>query len=89
VLYSVSRDKDVGGVTLAATPEATRRALVANGPVSVAPVDDEDVRNYAAVVDEFSIHDGTVVASHRAGETDAILTTDGAIRDADVDTVWE
>jgi len=89
VLYSVSRDKDVRGVTLTGTPEDARQALVGNGPVSVAPVDDAEMIEYAQLVDEFSIHDGLVVASHRAQDTDAILTTDGAIHDAGYDTLWE
>ena len=89
VLYSVSRDKDIRGITLTGTPEDARQALVGNGPVSVAPVDDAEVVEYTRLVDEFSIHDGLIVASHRARDTDAILTTDGAIRDAGYETVWE
>ena len=89
VLYSVSRDKDVRGVTLTGTPEDARQALVGNGPVSVAPIDDAEMVEYAQLVDEFSIHDGLIVASHRAQDTDAILTTDGAIRDAGYETAWE
>lgn len=89
VLYSVSRDKDVRGVSLTGTPEDARQALVGNGPVSVAPIDDAELVEYAQPVDEFSIHDGLIVASHRAQNTDAILTTDGAVRDAGYETVWE
>ena len=89
VLYSVSRDKDVRGVTLTGTPKDARQALVGNGPVSVAPIDDAEMVEYAQLVDEFSIHDGLIVASHRAQDTDAILTTDGAISDAGYNTVWE
>ena len=89
VLYSVSRDKDVRGITLTGTPEDARQALVGNGPVSVAPVDEPELATYAQLLDEFSIHDGLIVASHHARETDAILTTDGVIRDAGYDTIWE
>ena len=89
VLYAVSRDKNVRGTTLSATPEAVRRELIGNGPVSVAPVDDEELAEYARLVDEFSIHDGLIVASHRARDTDTIVTTDGVIRDAGYETVWE
>jgi predicted nucleic acid-binding protein len=88
VLYSVSRDKDVRGVTLTGTPEDARQALVGNGPISVTPVNDAELVEYAQLVDEFSIHDGLIVASHRAQETDAILTTDGVIRDAGYETIW-
>jgi hypothetical protein len=89
VLYSVSRDKEVRGITLTGSPEDAREALVGSGPVSVAPVDDPELVEYAAVVDEFSIHDGLIVASHRARDTDAIITTDGAINDAEYSTLWD
>jgi hypothetical protein len=63
--------------------------LVGNGPVSVAPVDDAEMVEYARIVDEFGIHDGVIVASHRVQDTDAITTSDGAIRDSEVATVWD
>lgn len=88
VLYSVSRDKDVRGVTLRGTPEEARGALVGNGPISVAPVSDKELAEYAQIVDEFTIHDALIVASHLAQETDAIITTDGTVREGGFETVW-
>ncbi len=88
VLYSVSRDKDVRGVTLDGTPEDARRALIEDGPVSLSPVDGDVLVEYASLVNEFNIHDGLVVASHRARGTDAIITTDGTIHDAGIETIW-
>lgn len=88
VLYSVSQDKDVRGVTLTGTPEDARQALLVNGPVSVAPVGDPELVEYTQVVNEFSIHDALIVASHRANETDAIITTDGVLGDTGIETIW-
>lgn len=88
VLYSVSRDKDVRGVTLSGTPDDTYRELVDNGPVSVAPVEATVLGEYTRLVEAFSIHNGLIVASHRAQGTDAIVTTDGVIADAGYETVW-
>ncbi|QCC48219.1 zinc-binding metallopeptidase family protein [Halobellus limi] len=88
VLYSVSRDKNVRGVTLTGTPEDARRALIGNGPISVASVDDDELTEYAAVVGEFSIHDALIVAIHRARGTDAIITADGVIRNAGYEVLW-
>lgn len=88
VFYSVSRDKDVRGVTLTGTPEDARQALVGNGPISVAPVADEELAIYTGIASEFSLHDGLIVASHRARETDAIITMDGKLSDAEVRTIW-
>lgn len=89
VLYSVSRDKDVRGITLTGRPADARQALVEEGPVSVAPVDDAALVEYAQVVGDFSIHDGLIVASHRAQETTAVITSDGTISDAGYETVWD
>lgn len=89
VLYSVSRDKNVRGITLTGTPEETRRALVGDGPISLASVNDAELVEYATIVDEFSIHDGMIVASHRAQETDAIITSDKEIRGTGIETVWD
>lgn len=89
VLYSVSRDKDVRGITLTGTPDDARQALIGNGPVSLAAIDAVELGEYAQIVAEFSIHDGLIVASHRAQDTDAIITTDGVIADADYTTVWD
>lgn len=88
VLYSVSRDKDIRGITLTGTPEDARQALVETGPITVAPVDEAELREYAQIVAELSIHDALIVGSHRARETTAILTTDGVIREAGYETVW-
>lgn len=89
VLYAVSRDKDVRGVRLAGSPEEARQALLANGPVSVARVAEQELSEYARLVAEFSIHDGLIVASHVAQETDAVITSDDAIEAAGVSTIWQ
>ena len=88
VLYAVSRDKDVRGVQLTGTADDVRQALLANGPVALAPVGEAELTTYSQVIDEYSIHDGLVVASHRARETDAIITSDTVLQDATVTTVW-
>jgi hypothetical protein len=88
VLYSVSRDKNVRGITLSGTPEQARSALVRDGPVALASIDDAELVEYAGLTETFSIHDGLVVASHRARDTEAIITPDGVIADSGYETVW-
>ena len=88
VLYAVSRDKDVRGVTLTGTPDEARQALLDNGPVMLASIEDAELTEYALVIDELSIHDTLIVASHKTRETDAIITSDGVIADAGYETVW-
>ena len=87
-LYSVSRDKDVRGVTLSGTPEKARRTLLGSGPISLVPVETTEITEYARVVDRFSIYDAVIVASHRARNTKAVLTTDTVIEDAGIETIW-
>jgi hypothetical protein len=89
VLYAVSRDKNVRGIALSGTPNEARRALIENGPITVAPVDDEELAEYARIVDEFTIHDALIVASHRARQTDGIITTDDSIAQAGYDVLWK
>lgn len=87
-LYSVSRDKDVRGIALSGTPEVARSGLVDTGPVTLQPAAEAELAEFARVVPEFSIHDAMVVASHRAADTEAIVTTDGTIADAGYQTCW-
>lgn len=89
VLYAVSRDKNVRGIQLTGSPEEVRQALLANGPVSSAPVGEEELAEYVQAVDKFNIHDGLIVASHYARGTEAVITSDGAIQDAGVTTIWK
>ena len=89
VFYALSRDKDVRGVRLDGSPEEARRALVANGPVSVSPVAEQELVEYVRVIDDFNIHDGLIVASHYARGTETVITSDRVIRDAGVPTIWD
>lgn len=89
VIYAVSRDKDVRGIQLVGSSEEARQALLANGPVSVAPVTERELTEYVRVVDALNIHDGLIVASHNANDTEAVITSDSAIKDAGVTAIWE
>ena len=89
VICAVSREKDDRDVQLVGSAVEARQALLANGPVSTAPVGEEELAQYAQLVAEFTIHDGLVVASHYTRATEAVITSDGAIRDAGVDTIWK
>lgn len=89
VIYAISRDKDVRGVRLAGSPEEARQALVANGPVSVPPVAEQELAEYVEVVEDFNIHDGLIVASHYAQGTEAVITSDSVVRDTGVPTIWD
>lgn len=88
-LYAVSRDKDVRGTRLTAQPDEVRRALLTNGPLSLVPPDENELVEFSAIVEAFSIHDAMVVASHRARDTDGIITNDAMITESGVSTIWK
>ena len=89
VFYAISQEKDVRGVSLDGSPEEARQALVANGPVSVAPLAEQEIAEYVQVVEDFNIHDGLIVASHHAQGSEAVITSDRVIQDAGVQTIWD
>lgn len=60
-----------------------------NDPVSVTPVDDAELIEYAKVESRFSIHDGLIVATHRSQGMDATITIDDVIPDADCHAMWK
>ena len=88
-LYAVSRDMDVRGTRFTVGPDEVYRALFTNGPLSLVAPDEDELAALSTVVDAFSIYDAIVVASHRARETDAIVTNDAVIGETDFPTIWE
>lgn len=47
-----------------------------------------DVPAFLDDVDSLTLHDAMIVASHHTQDTDAVITSDGAISESDVPTVW-
>ena len=86
-IYKFDKRDSVAGV------EVTRPAtdvpdLVAHEmPATVVEHGIEDIRVLAGIIDEYTIHDAMIVASHRVGETEAIISTDENISHR-VPTVW-
>lgn len=87
--YAISRDKDIRGLRLDGSPDEARQALLGNGPVSVSPVSEQELAEYVEVIDDFNIHDGLIVASHYAQGTEAVITSDRVIQEAEVPTIWD
>lgn len=88
-LYIVTHKKEIKGPSLNHDPADAREKLVTTGPLTVVEFGNADVSAYLDVLDELTIHDAMIVASHRTRDTDAIVTTDGEIADLGVATVWE
>jgi predicted nucleic acid-binding protein len=58
-------------------------------PIELVQTEYDELQRVAARMNEFSIHDALVVASHESRNTEAILTKDGTLADSDVPIVWE
>lgn len=90
VFYRLAGGTNVSGVDLGLTPAVAWRNLHINGPVNVANLGAAGMTELHGLVENFSLHDAMVVASHRASGTDVILTRDPDMVDADgVTTVWD
>ena len=62
------------------------RGLVNDGPVQVAPTDEQDLAVYGSLTNHHSLHDALLVANHRVRGTEAIVTNDEEF--ATENTVW-
>ena len=82
---AVNKEK-IAGVEVDATPNAVLRGLVNDGPVQVAPTDEQDLAVYGSFIDHHGLHDALLIASHRVRGTEAIVTNDEEF--AAENTVW-
>jgi predicted nucleic acid-binding protein len=76
----------IAGVDVDTTPNAVLRGLVNDGPVQVAPTDEQDLAVYGGLIDHHSLHDALLIANHRVRGTEAMVTNDEEF--AAENTVW-
>jgi len=82
---AVNKGKMAGG-EVETTPNAVLRGLVNDGPVQVAPADEQDLAVYGSLIDHHTMHDALLIANHRVRGTEAIVTKDGEF--VGETTVW-
>lgn len=87
-IYKFDKRDTVSGVELSRPAEDVLDLVSEEMPVTVVETSTTDIRILARDISDYSIHDAMVVASHKANETDAIITTDKTIQDR-VPTVWK
>lgn len=83
------RGKSVRDVSI---PEDVRSVLTTierESPIELVQTEYDELRRVATRMNEFSIHDALIVASHESRNTEAILTKDGTLADSDAPIVWE
>ena len=82
---AVNKEK-IAGISVETTPNAVLRGLVNDGPVTIAPTDEQDLAVYGNLIDHHTLHDALLIANHRVRGTDAIISTDGEFPSESV--VW-
>lgn len=86
-IWTAVNKETIAGITVDTTANAVLRGLVNDGPVQIAPTDEQDLAVYGSLIDHHSLHDAVVIANHRVRGTEAILTSDDEF--ATEETVWE
>lgn len=76
----------IADVEVDTTPNAVLRGLVNDGPVQVAPADEQDLAVFGSLVDHHTLHDALLIANHRVRGTEAIVTNDEEF--AGEETTW-
>lgn len=88
-LYVVDHTDEIKGQALSHDPADAREKLVTTGPLTVVEFGNVDFPAFIDGLDSLTLHAAMIVASHRTQDTDAVITTDGAMTDLGVATVWE
>lgn len=77
-LWTATQKSAVAGVDVDTTPSAVLRGLVTDGPIRIAPADEQDLAVAGGLFDHHTLHDALLIANHRVRGTDAIVTNDTA-----------
>jgi len=77
----------IADIEVDTTPNAVLRGLVHDGPIRIAPTDQQDLAVYGSLIDHQTLHDALLIANHRVRGTDAIISADSAFSAESV--VWD
>ncbi|MFB6296040.1 MAG: hypothetical protein ABEH66_04265 [Halobacteriales archaeon] len=75
-IWTAVNKGEIAGVSVDTTPNAVLRGLVNDGPVQVAPADEQDLAVLGSLIDHHTLHDALLIASHRVRGTEAIISKD-------------
>lgn len=75
-IWTAVNKGEIAGTEVDTTPNAVLRGLVYDGPVQVAPSDEQDLAVFGSLIDHHTLHDALLIANHRVRGTEAILSRD-------------
>jgi len=85
-IWTAVKKGKIAGVEVDTTPNAVLRGVVNDGPVRIAPSDEQDLAVYGSLIDHHTLHDAMLIANHRVRGTEAIVTNDEEF--VTEETVW-
>jgi predicted nucleic acid-binding protein len=85
-IWTAVKNEEIAGVRVDTTPNAVLRGVVNDGPVQIAPADEQDLAVAGSLTDHYTLHDALLIANHRVRGTEAVITKDEAF--AGESTVW-
>jgi predicted nucleic acid-binding protein len=86
-IWATANKGDIAGISVTTTPNAVLRGLVNDGPIQIAPTDEQDLAVFGSLLDHYTLHDALLIANHRVRGTEAIVTSDTEF--AGEKTVWK
>lgn len=86
-IWTATNSATIAGIEVDTTPNAVLRGLVHDGPVQIAPTDEQDLAVFGSLIDHRTLHDALIIANHRVRGTEAILSSDEAFHAESV--VWD
>ena len=87
-LYILAKRDRIRDVPVEMEPAGIIEEIEAHAPLDLVDLDYDALYALTDLLDDLTLHDAMVVASHQANETDAVITTDSEINDAKIPTVW-
>jgi len=75
-IWTVVNKRNIAGIEVDTTPNAVLRGLVNDGPIQIAPTDEQDLAVYGSLIDHHTLHDALLIANHRVRGTEAIISAD-------------
>ncbi|MDR5655870.1 hypothetical protein RH831_01560 [Halodesulfurarchaeum sp. HSR-GB] len=86
-IWAASKKGKIAGIEVDVSANEVLGGLVNDGPVQVAPSDEQDLAVFASLVTHHTLHDALLIANHRVRDTEAIVTADGEF--ASETTIWK
>ena len=85
-IWTAVNKNEITSIEVDTTPNAVLRGLVNDGPVQIAPADEQDLAVYGSLIGHQTLHDALLIANHRVRGTEAIVTKDETF--SAESTVW-